>query len=96
MGDTLRKAFHLHAMAANKEAMASYLRPFNVVLEGGGAAKLVNGNRMLLESHPGHVMIHIDVSNAFNELSRDAIVQRLGQVPSLAHMQRFMLKVLQQ
>ena len=90
MGDSLRKAFHLHAFKENKTAMAEYLEPLNVVLAEGGAAKLVHSVRMMHEANPSFVVLHLDTANAFNELKRSAIIKRFGSIPKLKHMQRFL------
>ena len=72
MGDTLRKVFHLHGFQRCRQPMADYLFPQQVVLELGGAAKLVHQVRMLEEATPGSVVAKIDIANAFNEIMRAA------------------------
>ena len=74
--------------------MADYLFPQQVVLELGGAAKLVHQVRMLEEATPGSVVAKIDIANAFNEIMRAAVIAHFGTVPTLAHMQLFLYKLL--
>ena len=40
----------------------------------GGAENVVHGVRMLLEDNPGSVVVSLDLSNAFNTVSRSAFV----------------------
>ena len=40
----------------------------------GGAENVVHGVRMLLEDDPGNVVVSLDLSNAFNTVSRAAFV----------------------
>ena len=40
----------------------------------GGTENVVHGVRMLLEDNPGSVVVSLDLSNAFNTVSRSAFV----------------------
>ena len=42
---------------------------------------------MVLESNPNFVCVKMDFCNAFNEVSRAAVLRVIGSVPSLQHMQ---------
>ena len=53
-------------------------------ISGGG--KLVFSVRMLLEDRKDFVAVKIDMRNAFNEVSRAAIVEALEEEPTLQHL----------
>jgi len=94
VGDSLRRVFHKHGMAGSKAALRKHQEPQQVALAEGGAHKLVHSVRMHQEERPGFCIAHLDTDNAFQEMMRAAIIERLGYIPELAHMQRFMHKIL--
>ena len=49
----------------------------------GGASILTQGLRLIMELHPDWVAIKIDISNAFNEVKRHAVIQALADEPTL-------------
>ena len=76
IGTTLRKVIS-SAIAINvKSRLPSFFGPCQCgVGMPGGAENVVHGVRMLLlEDNPGNVVVSLDLSNAFNTVSRAAFV----------------------
>ena len=75
IGTILRKVIS-SAIAINvKSRLPSFFGPCQCgVGMPGGAENVVHGVRMLLEDNPGSVVVSLDLSNAFNTVSRSAFV----------------------
>ena len=83
------KSIHREVMDQNKEELVQYLEPQQLAMSKAGASKLIFSVRSLLESRPDFVCIKLDFKNAFNEMSRAAIVETLEQEPTLQHLAWF-------
>ena len=79
----LAKSFHRLAMSQNKADMVAYLEPEQLVLSKGGAGKLVNIVRGMMEARRDFIAVKVDICNAFNECSRAATIENLQAEPSL-------------
>ena len=53
------------------------------VLSASGISLVIFGIRTLLEMHPDWVVVLVDIRNAFNEIKRAQILQRLDDCPQL-------------
>ena len=51
-----------------------------------GGGKLIHSVRMLAEERRDFVVVKLDMKNAFNEVSRASIIERLEDEPSLQHL----------
>lgn len=47
----------------------------------GGISVLVHSVKLGLEAHPGHVVVKCDLRNAFNEVERATMLERVLQSP---------------
>ena len=81
----LLRVFHQEVSCQNREELISYLEPQQVALSKAGGGKLVNSVRMLSEERRDFVVIKIDMRNAFNEVSRTAMIETLEKEPTLQH-----------
>ena len=60
------------------EAFTNYLTPQQLAVGvGGGQSVLIHGVRMYIEQHPDHVVVRVDLKNAFNSGSRRHLYERL-------------------
>ena len=85
----LAKSFHRQAIQQNKPDLLAYLEPEQLVLSKGGAAKLINTVRSLSENRRDFIVVKVDIENAFNAISRAAIIENLQAEPSLQHLAWF-------
>ncbi|CAI7744110.1 unnamed protein product [Closterium sp. NIES-53] len=70
---------HLHALAAR-----GYFLPLQYgVAVPGGAEAIIHSARAYTDNHPNYLILQTDISNAFNNISRQAIVTAL-QDPALS------------
>ena len=83
---SLVRSFHKEVNRVNRPVLASYLEPQQLANSVGGAAKLVNSVRMLLEANPGFVGVKCDVKNAFNCAARAKVLRVLEGEDSLRHL----------
>ena len=70
----------------NRDTIVRYLEPVQLGMSVGGGPKLVNSVRMVLENNQDFVCVKMDFRNAFNEVSRAAVLRGLSSEPSLQHM----------
>ena len=67
--------------------LADYLAPHQVAVGvPGGLDILVHGVRAFLRAQPEHVVVRLDLRNAYNEIDRCVALRRLAAVPELAHL----------
>ena len=67
--------------------LAGYLAPQQVAVGvPGGLDILVHGVRAYLRAQPEHVVVRLDLRNAYNEIDRCVALRRLAAVPELAHL----------
>ena len=69
----------------NRPVLARFFEP-QLALSVGGATKLVNSVRMLIEANPNFVVVKGDIQNAFNSVSRSKILKVLNEEESLKHL----------
>mgnify|MGYP006965231134 FL=1 len=75
----------VYAEAAS--VLADYLAPHQVAVGvPGGLDILVHGVRAFLRAQPEHVVVRLDLRNAYNEIDRCVALRRLAAVPELAHL----------
>ena len=86
MRNPLLKQFHREVTTQNKEAIVSYFEPQQLVVSKAGAAKLVFSVRSLAEARPDFVVVKLDIKNAFNAVSRAAVIESLKAEPTLKHL----------
>ena len=90
----LVREFHKAVVSQNKEAFVKYLEPEQLAMSVAGGGKLVFSVRMLAEDNKDFVVVKIDMKNAFNEVSRAAIIEALEQEPTLQHLASYAATVL--
>jgi len=84
VGEALRRAIHSSIMCQFKAPLAEYLWPQQVAVGvPAGLSLLIFGVRLALEVHPDWVAVKIDLRNAYNELKRARLLERLDAQPHL-------------
>ena len=86
---SLTRLFHKEVMNQSKAELREYLEPQQLGQSQGGADKLVNAVRGMLELHPDWVCVATDIMNCYNEQKRVAILTVLQSVPVLQHLTTF-------
>ena len=87
VGECLKRAIHGSLATANKDALRDHLWPQQVAVGiADGISKLVFGMRLLVEAHPDWVVVKIDLKNAFNEIKRATVLERLCAVSGLRNL----------
>ena len=82
IGDCFRRAVCSAAAAQCKEAAAEYLSPQQVAVGvPSGISVLVHAVRLALEANPGQVVVKCDLKNAFNEVQRATMIDRVLHSP---------------
>ena len=76
--NSLVKVFHKEAITQSKPEIREYLEPQQLGMSQAGAAKLVNCVRGMVNTRRDMVCIKIDLANAYNEISRTAILNVLS------------------
>ena len=94
MRNTLVKVFHKEVMVQNKVEIREFLEPVQVGLSVSGAALLTRCVAGVLNTHRDFVCFRIDLRNAFNEMSRRAVLDVLANEPSLSHLVSFAALIL--
>ena len=90
LGHTFFKVIHKEIISSNKQVLRQYLEPQQLILSPAGAPKIVFTVDAVLRARPDFVCYTIDIRNAFNEISRAAIMEVLEAEPSLRHLAQFM------
>ena len=84
--------------SARKVVTAAWLEPFKIKMvevtkptqfgsgEKAGGTQLIFAAKLMLEANPSFVIGSTDVSNAFNELERRAVLQKLWEEERLREM----------
>ena len=85
----LVKTIHREVIKQNRAALQKYLEPQQISLSSAGASKLVISVRAQLEERRDFICMKLDLKNAFNEMSRAAIVEAFEAEPSLRHLAAF-------
>ena len=80
---SLVRLFHKEVMNQSKTELREYLEPQQLGQSQGGADKLVNSVRGMLELHPDWVCVATEITNCYNEQKRAAILAVLQGVPAL-------------
>ena len=84
IGECLRRCIHSALVSQYKPLLRDHLWPQQVALGvEGGLSILVFGLRLALEVHPDWVVVKMDMRNAFNEIKRRCVVDRLNQTDHL-------------
>jgi hypothetical protein len=87
IGKCLKRAIHSAVMVDFKEPLAQHFWPQQVAVgEPGGLSILIFGVRAMLEANPDWIVVKVDVRNAYNEIKRAKVFQRLEDTPSLRAM----------
>ena len=94
MRNTLVKVFHKEGMMQNKMEIREFLEPVQVVLCVSGASLLTRCVAGVLNTHRNFVCFCIDLRNAFNEMSRRAVLDVLANEPNLSHLVSFTALIL--
>ena len=79
VGECLRKAMRSAVVVQHKPLLGEHLWPQQVALGvPAGLSILIFGVRFLLEAHPDWAVVRLDLRNAFNEIKRKVLVERLA------------------
>ena len=90
----LLKLWHRQVVVQNKQELKRYLEPQQIACTEAGAGKLVMSVRSLIELRRSFVVVKLDLTNAFNENSRSAVIEALEAEPTLKHLAWFAATVL--
>ena len=85
----LLKEFHRSVVNQSKEEVRTFLEPQQLGMSVAGAQKFVISVRSLLNHRRDFICVKIDFRNAYNELSRRAIVDAFVNEPTLRHLAHF-------
>ena len=84
VGECLRRVIHTTVARDYKDAFAEHLWPQQVAVGlRGGLTMLLFGARLLLEWHPDWVILKLDLRNAYNEVKRARVLERLAATERL-------------
>jgi len=84
MGECLIRAIHTSLAESFKTALEGHLSPQQVAVGvESGISKLVFGIRLLAEANPSWAVVKLDLKNAFNEILRAAVLDRLNADQSI-------------
>ena len=79
IGECLRRAIHTTLASDHKGDFAEHLFPQQVAVGmPGGISKLVIGVRLIMEVNPTWVIVKIDLKNAYNEIKRAKVIERMN------------------
>ena len=90
----LLKLWHREVVLQNKQELKSFLEPQQIASTEAGAAKLVISLRSMIELNREWVVFKLDLSNAFNENARAAVIEVLESEPTLKHLAWFAATIL--
>ena len=90
LSQTFFKVVHKEVMSQNKTALRQFLEPQQLIMSPAGAPKIVLTVEAVLKARPDFVCYSIDIKNAYNEISRKAIIDVFEAEPSLRHLAQFM------
>jgi hypothetical protein len=85
----LLKVFHRMVVRENREEVVDYLEPQQLGMSVAGAQKFVLSVRGVLNSRRDFIGVKINFRNAYNEISRWAIIDAFLSVPTLQHLAYF-------
>ena len=74
---------------STKEEVRTFLEPQQLGMSVAGAQKFVISVRSLLNHRQDFICVKIDFRNAYNELSRRAIIDAFVDEPTLRHLAHF-------
>ena len=77
--NSLVKLFHPKVMNQSKMEIREYLEPVQAGMSKAGAAKLVLLVGGAIRANIDHICCRIDLSNAFNEITKQSILDDLDQ-----------------
>ena len=92
--NSLTKFFHKEVMSQNKPEMREYLEPVQLGLSVAGAALLTRSVSGVMHSFPDFICFRLDLKNAFNEMSRRAVLDVLENEETLKHLTTFAAAIL--
>ena len=91
--NTLIRVFHREVIHQSREEVRDYLEPQQMGQSQACAAKFVHSVRGLITSRPDFIAIQMDLKNAYNEISRLAVLETM-QCPELSHLASFFALIL--
>ena len=91
--NSLIKVFHKEPMVQNKTELREFLEPVQLGLSKAGAALLTRSVSGILHSFRNFICFRIDLKNAFNEMSRRAIMDVIAEEPSISHLETFVAAI---
>ena len=91
--NSLIKVFHKEPMVQNKTELREFLEPVQLGLSKAGAALLTRSVSGILHSFRNFICFRLDLKNAFNEMSRRAIMDVIAEEPSISHLETFVAAI---
>ena len=84
--DCLAKSFDREVVVENKGEFVRVFEPEQQGMSESGGTKIVTAVRMLLEDRPDFIAVRNDMANAYNFVSRAAVVTGLEEEEALRHL----------
>ena len=81
-------------MVQSKSEIREFLEPEQLGISVGGAALLTRSVTGVLHAYPDFICFRLDLKNAFNEMSRRAVLDVLANEPTLSHLTSFAATIL--
>ena len=92
--NSLTKLFNKEVMVQSKPELREFLEPVQVGLSVAGAALLTRSVSGVMHTYRDFICFRLDLKNAFNEMSRRAVLDVLNQEESLRHLVTFAAAIL--
>ena len=92
--NSMIKMFNKDIMAQSKTEVRDFLEPVQLGISIAGPALLTRSVSGVLQAFPDFICFRLDLKNAFNEMSRRAILDVLNSEESLKHLVTFAAAIL--
>ena len=92
--NSLTKLFNKEIMAQSKPEIREFLEPVQLGISIAGSALLTRSVSGVLDAFPDFICFRLDLKNAFNEMSRTAVLEVLEKEETLRHLVTFAAAIL--
>ena len=92
--NSLTKLFNKEVMSQSKPEVREFLEPVQLGISVAGAALLTRSVSGVLDAFPEFICFRLDLKNAFNEMSRSAVLEILEKEETLKHLVTFAAAIL--
>ena len=92
--NSLTKVLNKEVMVQSKGEIREYLEPIQLGICKAGSALLTRAVSGVLHNFRDFICFRLDLMNAFNEISRRAVIDVISSVSSLSHLETFTAAIL--